>query len=128
MAKSINTVVTKTARKKLVRARAGAAALPMIVGMVFGDGGVDEEDNIIPPEEEQTELRNELFRKPVDNYTFTSDTVCKYECTLEEELEGAYISEIGLYDSDGDIVCIKSFSKKGKDADMEMTFSIDDVF
>lgn len=129
MSKSINTVITKTARKKLVKARAGVATLPAVVGMVFGDGGVDENNNVIAPTEEQTGLRNELLRKAVDNYKFTSDTVCRYECTLkDEELAGAYISEVGLCDSEGDIVCIKSFTKKGKDSDMEMTFSIDDVF
>lgn len=129
MAKSINTVITKTARKKLVKARAGAAALPAIVGMVFGDGGVDGENNVIPPAEEQTGLNNELFRKAVDSYEFISETACRYECTLEgDELAGSYISEIGLCDSEGDVICIKSFTQKGKDSDMEMTFSIDDVF
>ena len=31
-----NVIITKTARKKLVQARAGAITLPKIVGMVFG--------------------------------------------------------------------------------------------
>ena len=54
---------------------------------------------------------------------------CRYECTLTEaELAGGYISEIGLYDENGDMVCIKSFRKKGKDDDLEMTFTIDDIF
>lgn len=35
---------------------------------------------------------------------------------------------IGLYDSAGDIVCIKTFTKKGKDSDIEMTYTLDDVF
>lgn len=46
----------------------------------------------------------------------------------ESELPGAAISEIGLYDADGDIVTIKRFTAKGKDADISMTFYINDTF
>jgi len=46
----------------------------------------------------------------------------------ESELAGAYISEVGLYDAAGDIVCIKNFTAKGKDSDIEMTYTVDDVF
>ena len=52
-----------------------------------------------------------------------------YTCTLTEpELAGEDISEVGLYDENGDIACIKNFKTKGKDGDMEMTFTLDDVF
>lgn len=60
---------------------------------------------------------------------FITETTCRYECTLgESELAGQYISEIGLYDANGDIVCIKTFTRKGKDNDIEMTYTLDDVF
>ena len=36
-----NQIITVTARKNMVRARAGEIQLPKIVGFVFGDGGVD---------------------------------------------------------------------------------------
>ena len=122
-----NVIITKTARKKLVQARAGAITLPKIVGMAFGSGGVDSAGNVISPSETQTALKKELLRKPISGYTF--ETTCRYECTLgESELAGQYISEIGLYDSQGDIVCIKTFTKKGKDDDIEMTYTLDDVF
>lgn len=35
-----NQIITVTARKNMVRARAGEIQLPKIVGFVFGDGGV----------------------------------------------------------------------------------------
>lgn len=38
------------------------------------------------------------------------------------------ISEVGLYDADGDMVAMKAFLKKGKDADMECVFECDDTF
>ena len=124
-----NVIITKKARKKMVQARAGAITLPKIVGMAFGSGGVDSAGNVISPSETQTALKKELLRKPISGYTFVTETTCRYECTLgESELAGQYISEIGLYDSQGDIVCIKTFTKKGKDDDIEMTYTLDDVF
>lgn len=122
-------LITKKAREKLVRARAGAIRLPKIAGMAFGDGGCDDAGSAVPPEESQTGLRHEIYRKAVDGYEFIADTTCRYECTLTEtELVGAFISEIGLYDEDGDLVCMKTFTKKGKDDDLQMTYILDDVF
>ena len=122
-------VVTKTARIKMLKARAGEITLPAISGMAFGNGGVDSEGNVINPSTEQTELNSELLRKPVDGHKFISETSCRYPCTLApEELAGESISEIGLYDTDGDLIAVKNFSPKGKDDDLEMTFNIDDTF
>lgn len=129
--KSQNVVITKAARQKLVQARAGAIVLPKVVGMAFGNGGVDPGGNIISPKESQSGLSGELYRKPVDGYSFPddTDTTCRYECTLlEQELAGEEISEVGLYDEDGDILCIKTFRRKGKDDDVEQTYVLDDIF
>lgn len=127
--KSQNVVVTEAARRKLVQARAGAIVLPKVVGMAFGNGGVDADGNIISPKEGQSDLTNELYRKPIDGYIFPEAIVCRYECTLlESELIGEEISEIGLYDEDGDILCIKTFKRKGKDDDVEQTYVLDDIF
>lgn len=127
--KSQNVAITEAARRKLVQARAGAIALPKIVGMAFGNGGVDSEGDIISPFEGQVTLASELYRKPIDGYSFPNDTTCRYECTLlETELAGEEISEIGLYDEDGDILCIKAFKRKGKDDDVEQTYVLDDIF
>lgn len=127
--KSKNVIITKKARVKLVKARAGAIELPKIVGMVFGNGGVDANGVVIPPTELQTGLTSELFRKEIDGYSFPADTTCRYECTLlESELVGEEISEIGLYDEEGDIVCVKAFTRKGKDDDVEQTYTLDDIF
>lgn len=124
-----NVIITKKSRKKLLQARAGDITLPKIIGMAFGSGGVDTSGNVIAPLENQETLKAELLRKPVRGHSFIGETTCRYECTLSEsELAGQYISEIGLYDAEGDIVCIKTFTKKGKDADIEMTYTLDDVF
>ncbi|MCM1212902.1 MAG: phage tail protein [Lachnospiraceae bacterium] len=127
--KSQNVVITKAARRKMVQARAGAIVLPRIVGMAFGNGGVDADGNILSPKEGQDTLAGELYRKPIDGYSFPDETSCRYECTLlEKELAGTEISEVGLYDEDGDILCIKAFRRKGKDDDVEQTYVLDDIF
>ena len=124
-----NVIITKKARENMVKARAGALALPKITGMAFGNGGVDADGSVITPQGDQAELVNELYRKEINGFEFTEDTTCRYTCTLTEpELAGEDISEVGLYDENGDIACIKNFKAKGKDGDMEMTFTLDDVF
>lgn len=124
-----NVIITQKARSKLVKARAGIISLPKIVGMVFGDGGVDETGAVITPADTDTALKHEIFRKEIDGYKEIDDFTVRYTCTLEEnELAGEYISEIGLYDAEGDIVCLKTFSKKGKDDDMEQSYILDDIF
>lgn len=122
-------VVTLTARNKMLRARAGEITLAKIEGFAFGDGGVDASGNVRAPTESQTKLNNELLRKEIDGYTMISDTQCRYECTLaNDDLVNENISEIAIYDADGDLIAIKNFKAKGKDADLEMTFQIDDMF
>lgn len=124
-----NAIITKAARVKLVQARAGTIALPKIMGMAFGNGGTDASGNVVPPTEGQTELKSELIRKEISGFEFIEDTKCQYTAKLEEnECVGKSISEIGLYDAEGDLVCIKTFSPKGKDDDLEMKFTLDDTF
>lgn len=123
------TIVTTKAKKKMLEARAGIASLPKIVGMAFGDGGVDDSGNIVAHSADSNALHSELLRKAVDGYEVISDTKIRYRCTLSaSELSGDYISECGLYDADGDFVALKAFMKKGKDSDMEVVFECDDTF
>ena len=61
-----NVVITKAARMKLVKARAGAITLPKVVGMAFGNGGVEIDGTVIEPPDNQAALKNELYRKPID--------------------------------------------------------------
>lgn len=124
-----NVIITKKAREKLVKARAGSIRLPKVVGMAFGNGGVDASGAVIAPSESQTSLTNELYRKAISGFSFPEETRCRYTCVLtESELAGEEISELGLYDEDGDILCVKAFMRKGKDGDVEQTYTLDDVF
>lgn len=69
-----NVIITKTARKKLVQARAGIISLPKIVGMAFGSGGVNSKGEVVPPTDNQTTLTAEMYRKKIDGYSVLSDT------------------------------------------------------
>lgn len=123
------TTVTTIAKKKMLQARAGIAPVSKIVGMAFGTGGVNSQDVVVPHSPEQNKLHKEVLRKNVDKYEVVSDTCIRYKTTLtESELANTYISEVGLYDADGDMVAMKAFMKKGKDADMEVVFECDDTF
>ena len=53
--KNKNVIITKKSRENLVKARAGAIQLPKIVGMVFGNGGVNADGTVIPPAFRQTQ-------------------------------------------------------------------------
>lgn len=130
-ATSKNVIVTKQARQKLAKARAGAITLPKVIGVAFGDGGVNSSGEVVAPSATQTGLTHELFRKPIDKYEVltTEDATVRYVCTLtESELAGESVSEIGLYDAAGDILCVKTFTPKGKDDDIEQTYTLDDIF
>ena len=86
------TTVTTLAKKKMVKARAGISSLPKIVGMAFGDGGVDSGGTVKPHSADQNTLHHELLRKNVDGYEVLSDTKIRYRCTLaENELANTYI-------------------------------------
>lgn len=125
---NLNTVITAKGRENLAKARAGLITLPTIAGMAFGDGGASGEVPI-PPTADQTALRSQLLRKAISSKEMISSTTCRYYCILStSELVGESISEIGLYDTEGDLVCIKTFIPKGKDGDTEQTYVIDDAF
>ena len=54
---------------------------------------------------------------------------CRYSGILDKgELTGKEISEMGLYDSDGDLIAYRTFLRKGKDEDIPLIFDMDEVF
>ncbi len=122
--------ITKAGRQKLCKAHAGNIPMSPIVKMVFGDGGLDTEGNVIPTTGEEVSLRNQLLEKEIETRTFLADdTKCQYSVRINEgELTGKAISELGLIDTDGDLVCYKSFLPKVKDEDFAFTFSLTENF
>ena len=128
---NVNAVITAAARQKMVQARAGdlVGGLPAVTKMAIGNGGVDAGGTPITPSPTATALGNELLRKNISGHTYPTTTTCRYSCTLtESELAGQNINEVALVDADGDLVAIKTMTNKGKDSDLEMTVTIDDIF
>lgn len=122
-------VVTVTARRKMVQARKGEIALPVIVGIAIGDGALDGSGNLVFPEETDTRLKNELLRREYARCEKISDVCYRYRMELgADELAGKKINEAALYDAEGDLLAIRVFGDKLKDADMEMAFEYEDRF
>lgn len=128
---AIKGVITGVGRKKLCEAHAGTSTLAPITQMAFGDGGVNENGVPKTTTGDETGLYNELMRKNVETPVYVNDghTTCRYSATLEDnELVGKEISEVALYDSDGDMVMIQTFTRKGKDEGMPHKYEVDEIF
>ena len=79
--------------------------------MVWGKGGLDEGGDPKNVTGDETELSALLLEKEIDGYDFVNEaeTSCCYHATIqEEELVGEAISEVGLVDSEGDLVRYKT--------------------
>lgn len=125
----MNAIITKAGREKMLKARKGLITLPVITGIVLGDAGVDALGNVISLDADTSVLGNEILRKAYDNFSDVGNYTYRYSITLgKTELVGKKISEIGLYDAEGDIICIRHFTTKQKDEGMEMIFEVDDKF
>ncbi len=112
-------------------AHAGDAFLPAITKMAWGKGGVDENGQPIATTGNEIGLYQELLVKDIESHTYVGDTqtTCRYTATLEAgELDGEEISEMGLYDAEGDLVAYRTFMRKGKDADIPQIYDMDEIF
>lgn len=124
-------VITETGRKKLCKAHAGDVDLPEIVQMALGDGGLEANGQPKATTGNEIALYAQLLKRAVDGHSFVnaSETTCRYTMRLEKaELAGKVISEMGLFDAEGDLVAYKTFLGKGKDNDMEFVFDMDEIF
>lgn len=131
MADTSNGVITVTGRKKFCKAHAGDLTLPVIMHMAWGDGGVDENGQPKGTTGSEIGLYSELLKKPIEIHSYANEeeTTCRYTATLEKgELTGKEISEMGLFDSDGDLVAYRTFMRKGKDADIPQIYDMDEIF
>lgn len=124
-------IITIIGRRKLCKAHAGDIQLPAIVKIAWGDGGVTEDG--MPKETSGNEigLYNELLKKDITGHSYPveDETTCRYSGYLDKgELTGKDISEMGLYDADGDLIAYRTFRRKGKDEDIPMSFDMDEIF
>lgn len=124
-------VITVIGRKLICTAHAGDAALPVIAYMAWGDGGVDESGTPKGATGNELSLYHELARKEIEAHAYVNEdkTTCRYTATLEKgELNGKEISEMGLYDEDGNLIAYRNFLRKGKDGDIPQIYDMDEIF
>lgn len=124
-------ITTLAGRRKLCEAHAGDRTLPAVAWMAWGDGGTDEDGTPKIPTGKETSLYHELLQKRIEKHEYVNDghTTCRYEAVLAEgELTGKKISEMGLYDEEGDLISIRTFLEKGKDGDIVQIYDMDEIF
>lgn len=124
-------IITVAGRKKLCKAHAGDMNLPPITQMAWGDGGVLEDGTPKITSGDESSLSNELLRKDITGHSYPveEETTCRYSgCLEKDELTGKEISEMGLYDAEGDLIAYRTFRRKGKDEDIPLSFDMDEIF
>lgn len=123
-----NSIITVKSREKLAKARNGLIALPKVAEIGIGDGGIDAEGKVRTPNENDVSLRNLLLKRAYDSTTQISATAYRYRIDLRAELVGKSVSELALFDYEGDMLAVKTFKNKTIETDMEISFEIDDIF
>lgn len=121
--------ITNIGREKLCRAHAGDRSLPPLKYIAYGNGGTDAEGIPFPVIGEEVSLRNELLRIEIAQHNYPEATTCEYQSNLsKKDLINVYISELGIFDEEGDLIVYKTFLNKGKDDDMLFDFLIREIF
>lgn len=127
----MNSITTKLARISMAKARNGEIVLPTVTHIAFGTGGHRPDDitKPVPPTENDTQLENEVLRKPVSGRERLDDTKVRYTVTLGVgDADGETVTELGLIDSTGALAARKTMGAKTKEPDVEMEFYFDEEF
>jgi phage-related tail fiber protein len=118
-------VVINAYRQRVAARMAGGAQLAQIAYMAFGDGGHNADLTPKPPSSSATKLFHEILRKPLasilqeDLYSVTGKGAVE-----ANEIVGAGVSEAGLFDADGKLIGLKTFSPKFKEPDERYEINI----
>lgn len=122
-------VTTRSFRRRLAAHFATGEVLPVIASMAFGDGGHDADGKAVPPDSSRDTLYSETLRKDLETIVQEDEfSVTGVGRVSKEELVGRDISEAGLLDAEGNLLGIKTFARKIKDADEEYEVRIKLVF
>lgn len=114
-------------RARLAAAVAGDGPVPVVAQMAFGTGGHAPDGTAKPVDAARTSLYAEALRKPVTSITRPQPTWIEVKAVLtESDLVGQTLSEAALVDSSGQLIAMKTFAPKVKEADerIEITISL----
>lgn len=123
----MDAVLLNQAKLKMLKFRATGSDGWKIAKFAFGTG-LANNGSRYTPRGDQTALIHEVARTEVAERLKIDEKTYQYMGYIPEDTaNGQYITEVGLVDSDGDLVCIKTFDKKLKQTGTQMVFKIDDV-
>lgn len=112
------TITSNAYRARMARHMADNSALPPFALMAFGDGGHNPDLSPKAPSVDAVGLTHELLRKPLASVSQPTPYTVACEGRIEAgELTGAYVSEVALLDAVGQVVAIKTFAPKIREAD-----------
>lgn len=124
---TVDAVLLNQAKLKMLKMRAIGSDGWQIKYFAYGTGLGDDGKKYTPTGKESA-LKNEVARVEIISATQLDDKSYQYLGEIPEDTaNGEYITELGLVDSDGDLVCIKTFDKKLKKNGTAMVFKIDDI-
>lgn len=126
-----NTVTTVRAREKFARSHGGDRTLPAITQIAFGTGGHNPSTGEpLAPSDSAVEVPGEIIKKSINTHSYPIATTLRVvgDVTDLDVATGEDISSCGIYDSDGDLVAIKTFSPKTMSEDMRIEITWDELF
>lgn len=124
-----STVITNAYRARMADFHAGIGPLVPFASMAFGNGGHNPDGTPKPANADATALGHELLRKPLKSITRPEAYTVECEGRIEPgELTGFAISEAALLDADGQVVAIKTFAPKIREADELYQVFIEPLF
>lgn len=126
-----NTITTEIAREKFARTHGGDDILTEITEIAFGTGGHNPTTGeVIPPESDATTVPGQVIQKAIDGNSYPNFYTVQFVGTVDDTEIGTGddISACGLYDADGDLVALKTFSPKTMSADMAIEVTWNELF
>jgi len=124
-----NTATTVKAREKFAKAHKGDITFPTVAQIAFGNGGHDAGGQPITPTGNELVVPGEFLKKAVSGLSHPVNTTLRIEGNLDfTEGNGQQVSAAGIYDSDGDLVAVKTFTPKAKDEDTRIEVQWDEQF
>ena len=114
-------ITTKVGRTKIAQAHKDGTALPKFDKMGWGEGGVDEEDNILQPSEYASVVPDEFTKTNIKSIDLNTeeDVLLLIIGEVDGEVVGEekQISSCGLYDDQDDLIAIINFARKPLDVE-----------
>jgi hypothetical protein len=111
---------TNVYRGKVAQAAAAGGPLPAAAQIAFGTGTT-------LPDVDDTALESEVFRNDLETASAT-DTVLTCGGSLSGADSGAPITEVGIFDDDGDLMGRRTFLPKTLETESTLLFTLNFQF